>query len=505
MNTWKFLGCLAAVLLAASAAGAQESVMIGTDRELFLDNYVIDRMENVSRQIGTAVDCGKVLDLNEFPWEGCFCNYVTVLFDEGKYRLYYRGYGGSPEGGPENPCWGCYAESQNGIDWIKPHLGIVPFPLSGREENQNNIILTEEKNNPNVPGAGKRYVSDNLAPFIDTRPGVPPSERYKAAGGNYALWFLCSEDGIHWRHYAEDRPLTAENHLFDSQNVTFWSVAEKKYLLYMRSGDSFGRTVARAESDDYIHWSAPRQMEYKTPEGEPARRFQYYISQTAPYFRAPHISIATPARFMQDRRAISQEEAKELQIADGSDVEYWTRDCADVGLLSTRGGYTYIQPFDEALIRPGFGAHNWISRTNYPATGIVPTGPNEMSIYLLCDYAQKTVHLRRCALRTDGLASIHADAKGGRLITKPLVMEGSRLELNYSTSAAGHVSVEIQDAEGNPIPGFSMADCGEIIGNEIDGVVHWGENNDISPLRGKTVRLVFQLADADIYSFRPAP
>ena len=41
----------------------------------------------------------------------------------------------------------------------------------------------------------------------------------------------------------------------------------------------------------------------------------------------------------------------------------------------------------EALIRPGLGANNWTSRTNYPACGIIPTGKGptgegEMSIFV---------------------------------------------------------------------------------------------------------------------------
>ena len=474
-----------------------EPVAIGTDRELMLDNYVIDRMENVTRKIGVGVDRGKVLEFTDFPWEGSFCTYVTVIYDGEKYRLYYRGFIGNIPNQPLMSGWGCYAESEDGIVWTKPKLGIVPFPTEdGSTTTENNIILTNE---------GQRFTADNFAPFLDTRPGVPPTERFKGAGGNYALRFLYSADGIHWQHYAEEEPFNPPGYLFDSQNVSFWSESEKKYLLYMRSIDEVGRTIARSESDDYIHWSDPVLMEYKTPEGAPARRFQYYISQTRPYFRAPQIIIATPARFMENRSAVSSEEAKKLSFNEWDDPDYWRSDCADIGLLVTRGGHTYVQPFDEALIRPGIGKNNWTSRTNYPASGIVPTGEDEMSIYVISDYAQKTIHLKRYAFRLDGLASINAKADGGVLVTKPLTFEGNRLELNYSTSAAGSLIVEIQDEEGNPIPGFTRKDFRELIGNEIAGTGSWGEDAHLDSLHGKPVRLAFYLTDADLYSFRFAP
>jgi hypothetical protein len=99
------------------------------------------------------------------------------------------------------------------------------------------------------------------------------------------------------------------------------------------------------------------------------------------------------------------------------------------------------------------GMGNWVSRTNYPACGIVQTGPAEMSIYVQRHYGQKTAHLEPRTLRLDGFASVHAPYKGGELLTRPLRFTGKELEINYATSATGSLRVEVQGAAGKPIPG----------------------------------------------------
>ena len=88
------------------------------------------------------------------------------------------------------------------------------------------------------------------------------------------------------------------------------------------------------------------------------------------------------------------------------------------------------------------------------------------------------------------------------MVTKPLTFSGERLEINYSTSAAGSVRVEIQDAEGKPLPGFTANDCAELIGDEITRTVSWKHGSDVRKLAGQAVRLRFELKDADLYSFR---
>ena len=168
--------------------------------------------------------------------------------------------------------------------------------------------------------------------------------------------------------------------------------------------------------------------------------------------------------------------------------------------MSSRGGETYDRTFLESFIRPGSELQNWVARSNYPALGVVCTGPREMSIYIGRHYGQPSVHVERMTLRTDGFASIEASFAGGQMVTKPFTFLGKMLEINFASSAAGGLRVEIQDPAGKPLPGYSFDDCPEIIGDQIDRVVAWKGGTDVSPLAGKAVRLRFVMKDANLYS-----
>jgi hypothetical protein len=74
--------------------------------------------------------------------------------------------------------------------------------------------------------------------------------------------------------------------------------------------------------------------------------------------------------------------------------------------------------------------------------------------------------------------------------------------LNFSTSAAGSIRVEVQDAIGLPIDGFRMIDCHEVFGDDLERVVSWKGAGDPGDLAGRPVRLRISMRDADLYSLR---
>jgi hypothetical protein len=477
MVTWSVvLGF--AVLGVAPSEGAPV-LDIGSRLELFVDHYLIDTMKGVDLQLHHPEPRETVLRFDQ-PWERLHCGYVTIIKDEDVYRLYYRGFPVDAADGSDVECT-CYAESKDGIVFTRPNLGL--FDYNGTREN--NVILH-----------GMPPLSHNFAPFLDARPGVPAAERYKAFAGveKSGLHGFVSPDGIHWTKLGDAPLLTAG--AFDSQNIGFWSEAEGCYLCYFRTwtGSAYAgfRTVSRATSPDFLTWSQPVEMTFgDTP------REHLYTNQTRPYFRAPHIYIATAARFMQGRRVVPETQAEAVGSRSRD-----SGDCSDTVLITSRGGSQYDRTFMEGFVRPGIGLNNWTTRTNYVAHGVVPTGDNEMSLYVQRNYAQPTHCLQRLTLRTDGFVSVNAPYAGGEFLTKPLLFKGSKLVLNYATSAAGSVWVEIQDASGAPIAGFAQADCDEIIGDAIERSVSWKGNSDVSGLAGKPVRLRLVMKDADLYSIR---
>lgn len=460
-------------------SSAQRALEIGGRREIFVDNYLIDKLNGVSAKLHEPRNEGIVFNFDK-PWEGNFSAYCTIIKDGGLMRAYYRGVrNAGVDGAPEEVT--CYAESKDGINWVKPNLGIKEV---GGSKNNNAILANE------VP------VTHNFSPFLDTNPKAKPSERFKALGGiqKSGLMAYASPDGIHWKKIQPESVFTKG--LFDSQNVSFWSESEKKYVCYFRSWTGEGykgfRSVSRTTSDDFINWSEPVAMTFGDTPLE-----HLYTQQTSPYFRAPHIYLAIGARFMPDRKVISDEQAVKLNV----NPKYYN-DCSDVILMSSRGGKNYDRTFMESFIRPGIGLGNWVSRSNYPALNVVQTSDTEMSVYVNEEYAQPTAHVKRYSMRLDGFTSLSAPFKGGEIITKPFVFTGKQLEINYSTSAAGEIKIEFQDEKGKPVPGFALGDAQAIIGNEIKRIVSWKDGEDVSKLSSKPVVMRIYIKDADLYSFK---
>ena len=456
----------------------QEIIDLGNRREIFIDRYLIERLDGLSLKMHAPRDEGPVFYFDR-SWEGAFSGYTTVIKDTDRFRLYYRGEAIAGEDGNEGEVT-CYAESEDGIHWERPNLGL--YPIGG------NVILT-----------GTPPFSHNFAPFIDTKPGISHTERYKALSGTAESGLVAwvSSDGIHWKKKQEKCVMEKSDYAwaFDSQNVAFWSDHEQRYVCYFRTvyaDEGWYRTMDRAVSDDFLHWSKGTRMTYgNTP------REQLYTNQTSPYFRAPHIYIAIGGRFMPGRQVVSDEQAQALNVFQG-----YYKDCSDGYLMSSRGGNVYDRTFMEGFIRPGIGMNNWVSRTNYPACNVVQTGENEMSLYVNQDNAQPTIHLRRYSMRLDGFSSLAAPYSGGEMITKCFTFSGTQLEINYSTSAAGGLAFEIQDENGVPLPGYTMEDADEMIGNEIARIVSWKGKTDVQPLASKKIRLRVRMNDADLFAIK---
>lgn len=459
-------------------------IEIGSRRELFVDHYVIERMAGTQLKLHPPVSGGIALHFNE-PWAHPGAGYGTTIKDGDLYRLYYRKTF-EDEGGDDGANQvTCYAESHNGIAWHRPALGL--YEIKGSRDN-------------NIVYAGLGPTSHNFAPFVDDKPGVPAAQRYKALAGTQTTGLLgfVSPDGLHWQRLQEAPllPSLPDAYRYDSQNVAFWSEHEGCYLCYFRSWNGQVRTISRAVSEDFLHWSAGETMDFGDTPTE-----HLYINQTHPYYRALHIYIALAARFIPGRKILSDEEGRRFNVGSHRGVGYW-QDCSETVLLTSRGGNRYERTFMEGFVRPGLDRRNWVSRSNYAVLGVVPTGESEMSFYVMRHNQQPTSYLERLALRVDGFASLNAPFSGGEMLSKLLRFAGQALVINTATGAAGHVRVELQDAAGRPIKGYRLEDADPIVGDEIERVVSWHGRMDVSGLAGQPVRMRLELKDADVYAFQ---
>ena len=474
-----------------------ETINLENKRELFVDYHFIDNMNGTTLKLHHPTPANIAVKYDQ-PWEtddqGSGSFYTTVFQDGDIFRMYYRGHITNV----------CYAESKDGINWDKPALGL--FSKKGFEKN--NILME-------MPHSRSFFT------FLDNRPGVSESEKYKSnmernrGVDRDGVNLYASKDGKRFNRFGGDPgvPMTLPNH-FDSQNPMFWSEIEQQYVMYARYmvgfdgllGENYReldldhriRSTARATSSDCINWSDFNPMKFSDTDSITPSA-QLYTNQTTPYFRANHIYISLPGR-------IFFKKIKKSYASKGGKYKYYTggyEDTSDAAFMTTRAGSTrYDFTFRESLLRPGIGDENWTTRNNYPACGVIQTGETEMSIFVQRHYAQTSAYLERMTLRLDGFASLNTGYDEGQMITKPVYFTGNKLELNYSTSAAGSIRVEILDESGTLIDGYGIDDCDGLIGDEISGYVSWKGSTDLSKISGKPVRVRFVMNDADIYSLR---
>lgn len=442
-----------------------QTIDIGSRLEPFVDDYLIERMDGLELRLNHPVRREASLYFDK-PWEGPWSGYQTIVQAIDGYRMYYRGV----DYARKSPEYTCVALSDDGIHWTKPELGLY----ESEGNNRTNIVWTG-------PGAHA------FSPFIDTNPDCRPEQRFKAVGPNTGdakeagLLGFVSPDGFNWTRMREE-PLVTDGH-FDSHNLAFWDTMRGEYVCYFRKfrGGFYPggvRDIKRSTSKDFINWTEPEWLQYTHVPEE-----QLYTNSIAPYFRAPHIYFGFPKRYHRDRK------------------DHGGDGLSDGVFMSSRDGLTFRR-WREAFMRPGLDEENWIDRNQLSTWGMLELKPGEISLYYLEHNYVETHNVMRATIRTDGFVSVHAGGEAGTMQTKPITFAGSELVMNYSTSGVGGIRVELQDADGKPLPGYALDDCPVRYGDDIEYVVRWNGGSDLSALAGKPVRIKFELDDADLYSIR---
>ena len=504
------------LLLTAFFSAAADPIDIGSRCELFVDGHLIEKMTGKAEQRLHQPQPQEIAITHDAPWEGSGTGYHSIFKDGGKYRMYYKAWQltvtapGKVNTG-EHPLFTCYAESDDGIHWRKPELGLHEFKGS----KANNIVLVPGKMGAANPDPG------HIAIFKDDNPAAAADAKYKAivrSNSPKGLLALKSPDGLRWSPMSETPVIT--DGAFDSQNLAFWDAQAGLYRAYWRyfTGGTTDeknwkpsgfRAIRTATSKDFVHWENQQDLRYVDSPDE-----ALYTNQVKPYARAPHLLLGFPTRY------IERGWSESLKALPEREHREWRSKASDrygmvvtEGLfMSSRDGVTFKR-WNEAFLPPGIERPGtWNYGHQYLAWHLVETksslegAPDELSLYATESYwTDRSSALRRYTLRLDGFVSLHAPMSGGEVLTKPLTFTGHSLSMNFASSAAGGVKVEIQDASGQPMPGFTLSDCEEHFGDSLARTVVWKSGTNVSSLAGKPVRLLFVLKDADVYSFRFEP
>lgn len=442
------------------------------------------------------------------PWEGNGSDFFTILKDGDRYRMYYLGWAVFER------CEGffiCYAESSDGINWIKPSLGIYSFHGS----TDNNILMGPDYDPP-------EKAPQSIFVMKDENPACPSDEKYKAVtmNGNFReLRCLVSGDGIRFREHS----IISSGYLYDSVNTLWWNAHTGRYYCYFRSGhskpdklsrefnESSVRDIMVSESEDMKNWSEPKPLDFMGAEDYPL-----YTNCVSPYPYDDRYYVGFPTRYVERRgwsdnfdqiggaegAKFRRDRIKHCETAE-SCQRYGTA-MTDCVFMSSRDAYRWYR-FDEACLSPGpENKYNWNYGDCYPAVGLIETSGrfdgDAPELSLLCEayhWHDRPVELIRYVWRKDGFASYKAPYKPKTLRTKPFTFDAETLSINFRTSVRGNIYVKLLDELSNPIEGY---ESGELFGDSTDRALKF--ERPLSELAGKVVRLDFTMSDAELFALR---
>ncbi len=452
-----------------------EVVDIGNRSQVFIDGRYLESTEG----------CRIVVCPPQKTYERCLKGlrhvYVRILPVDGTFR-------------------GFNALTKDGANWRRVYSGTAPEP---------DDLL------------GLRYGGE--VPFVD--PTAPPEERYKLYDGLYNK-ISVSSDGANWEllHKGVFPGEALYPRGMDSQNVCFYDTRLDKFVAYVRVNRG-GRAIGRSVTDDLSRFPMPEvvlEHDEKDAHFGGAGVVDFYIPSVVQY---PH---AQDAYYLFNSRYLHYEDsflADDLTIYPDSGHN---TGAVDIGLAASRDGiqwYRYDRkPWISLDPESRLDPETWetyasaglprpqVAHTNLWMAWGMYLHEDEIWMYYAGTHAyhwgnvMPQMHeLRRVVLPKHRFTAVEADYTGGEFTTCPVQFEGEALHLNIETSALGLARVEIQDADGNSIEGFSLDDCDRIhTANTVDRVVTWrrGES-DVSALAGQPVRLRFELQfGAKLYAFR---
>jgi hypothetical protein len=348
-----------------------------------------------------------------------------------------------------------------------------------------------------------RYKAIMEGGFVKDNPGNQPSKK---------LICLTSADGIHFEKYS----VVSTGYGYDSQNTLHWNPHTGKYYCYFREVRERGfdinpewnekkvRGIRVMESSDFMNWSEPLSIDLMGGEDYPL-----YTNCISAYPYDTRYYIGFPTRYVERKEwnrnfdRLCGGEWRRERYAQNKRYALAVTDCV---FMSSRDNKSWYR-FDEATLEIGPEVYtNWVYGSCYPASGGVletPSRfdgePNELSIYVRDRKHDDPMSgvITRYTYRMDGFASYKSPYAKKTLRTKPFTFEGSKLEMNFRTSAGGYIEVTLTDENGVALEGFENA---RIFGDSLERPVDFV--GDLSKLNGKAVCLKLKLSDAEAFSFR---
>lgn len=464
-----------------------EPIDIGSDKQLILDGLFLAESRGVSLKIHPPRKTGDATLRREHEWESASLNWFNVVQDPGqidrraKYRMWYEAY--DVDGWPTaNDTSFCYAESRDGIRWTKPVLRMFSYKGSDR----NNILFRQIGSK----ASGNRSRVHGTGVFIDTH--ASPKARYKAVGQGlfvrpgqrpHRIAGMYSADGLKWTRFS--KPII--NVFADSQYSGFWDASRERYVVFGRVGGR-GRSIGRSESVDFSHLG-PLKLVSQTGDSDPPNS-DLYNSPAIKYAHAPNVYLMFPSLYQHEPDTL------DIRLAVSRDGIRWSRPDRKTAFIALGKGNV----FDSGSLYMGQGMIRvedelWLYYSGSPLRH------QEAELGKLTKPENARVY-SRVVVRLDRFVAATAGPVGGSFTSPPLRFTGNKLNLNVQVRSGGHMRIGLLDAEGRPVPKFSVSDCVPITGDSLSKSVEWKGGGDVGTRATKPTRLRIEMSDARLFGFQ---
>jgi len=427
---------------------------------LFIDDYLIADSNNVQRVVNVPQrDPGIPNPIVTGKEDGCFQPYMTILQDPGtgRFRIWYGGRAGDSMGQSHIN----YMESTDGVHWERPMRTLRdPGPI------QFGVSVVDR--GPGYAVASQRYA---VSWWMD--------------GG---LQIAASPDGFEWT------PIRTGPVIYHNHDITglYFDPRFERYVATIstyREGDTWSgnrRITMHSFSTNLVDWTTPHYILLPDDSLEPGET-QFYAMDG--YLRQGDLLIGMVKVLRDDLKADDPPDPPDAygvgytSLAWSRDGESWIRDTTHF--------------FDRDPQKGAWDhAHAWIDEQ-------VPVGDD---VYLYYGGYARGHKVNRFEERQIGLVKIKRDRYAAReagpepgLVRTPLlILEGDGITLN-ADAQAGEIRVQAVGEDGQPLPGFTFAECKPIASDALDANVVW--TRPLSEIVSKPLRLEFRLQNARLYAF----
>ena len=463
-----------------------EVIPINTGRQLFVDDFLIEETDLVSVIHQPTFYKNNPVMRSDRDWEvnnsGPFASPFSdgIWFDEKEdlfKMLYLAGKPGT------NLHYTCYAESKNGINWVKPILELF---------GQNNVVDTFTRDassfwlDKQEKDATKRFKMFNI--------------EYDRSYRRFHAVLKYSADGIHWG------PGVAHSGKIFDRTTFFYNPFISKWVLSLRADSELGRGRIR-------HYAEHEDPEMLVSLAHDKRDFvvdrnvKYWFSADNKEPRNPDFPEIIPQLYNCDAIAYESIMLGFFAIWQGPDNDVTAKQGIqkrnEVLIGYSRDGFHWSRPSHKPFMGVNMeeGAWNWANSQPIIGSPIIvgdslyffASGRRRNFDKLDTDIAPGLAKLRR-----DGFISKHSEGQG-YLTTAKVNFNGDYLFVNADVK--GELRVEILDINGKVIPGFRKDDCQPMKVNGTRHLITWKKRGDLKKVKGRDVRIKFYLRDGDLFSF----